>query len=175
MKLNKIMMATVMAFGISSTAYAADAGHGKVTFNGSIVDAPCSISQETADQTVNLGQVSNVALAAGGKTSPKQFKIELEDCTVETGKTVQVTFSGSKALKDNKNLLAITGSASGAGVAMKDGTGALIELGKAIEAQMLQNGKNTLQFTAFMQGLSDTSVVTPGEFTAVTDFTLAYP
>lgn len=43
MKLNKIMLATVLAFGVSSLANAADQGHGKVTFTGSIIDAPCSL------------------------------------------------------------------------------------------------------------------------------------
>lgn len=36
MKLNKIMLATVLAFGVSSLANAADQGHGKVTFTGSM-------------------------------------------------------------------------------------------------------------------------------------------
>ncbi|EIT7186889.1 MAG: type 1 fimbrial protein [Serratia marcescens] len=178
MQLNKIMMAAVVAFGLSSVAHAADQGHGTVTFTGSIVDAPCSISPETIDQTVNLGQVSNVALKDGGKSTPKNFKIELENCTVTTGKTVQVTFTGAKAQESNKNLLAITGSASGAGIAMTDTSGALVELGKAGTAQILQNGKNTLQFAAYMQGLSGgetAATVVPGDFTAITDFTLAYP
>ena len=176
MQLNKIMMAAVVAFGISSSAYAADAGHGTVTFNGSIVDAPCSISPETVDQTVNLGQVSNVALTAGGRSTPKNFRIDLEDCTVETGSTVQVTFTGAKALESNNNMLAITGSARGAGIIMTDTSGAPITLGEATTAQMLQNGKNTLQFAAFMQGVVASGVaVVPGDFTAITDFTLAYP
>lgn len=42
-------------------ANAADQGHGTVTFTGSIIDAPCSIAPESIDQTVNLGQISNVA------------------------------------------------------------------------------------------------------------------
>ena len=46
MKLNKIMMAAVIAFGASSFAQAADQGHGKVTFTGSIIDAPCSIAHQ---------------------------------------------------------------------------------------------------------------------------------
>ncbi|AYO39790.1 fimbrial protein [Serratia sp. P2ACOL2] len=180
MKLNKIMMAAVVAFGMSSMAHA-DEGHGKVNFTGSIVDAPCSITPETVDQTVNLGQVSNVALKDGGRSTPKNFQIDLENCTVETGKTVQVTFTGAKAQETNKNLLAITGSASGAGIAMTDTSGALVELGKAGTAQMVQNGNNTLQFSAYMQGLTaagegGTAIdVVPGDFAAVTDFTLTYP
>ena len=180
MQLNKIMLAAVMVFGMSSVAQA-DSGKGTVTFTGSIVDAPCSISPETVDQTVSLGQVSNVALKDGGKSTPKNFKIELENCTVATGKTVQVTFTGAKAQESNKNLLAIAGSASGAGIAMTDTSGSLVELGKAGTAQMLQNGKNTLQFAAYMQGLGGgtgnpaPADVVPGDFTAITDFTLTYP
>jgi type 1 fimbria pilin len=41
MKLNKIMLAAVMAMGVSSfAANAVDAGHGKVTFKGSIWIGP---------------------------------------------------------------------------------------------------------------------------------------
>ena len=57
MKLNKIMMAAVIAFGASSFT-GSRSGHGKVTFTGSIIDAPCSIAPESIDQTVDLGQVS---------------------------------------------------------------------------------------------------------------------
>lgn len=34
MKLNKIMMATVLAFGVSSSVFADDKVNGKVTFTG---------------------------------------------------------------------------------------------------------------------------------------------
>ncbi|MGP2706387.1 fimbrial protein, partial [Serratia marcescens] len=84
MKLNKIMLTAVLAFGVSSLAHAADQGHGKVTFTGSIIDAPCSISPETVDQTVDMGQVSNVALKNGGKSAPRQFDIKLEQCDNST-------------------------------------------------------------------------------------------
>ncbi|WP_332459523.1 fimbrial protein, partial [Serratia marcescens] len=80
MKLNKIMMAAVLAFGVASVAHAKDQGHGTVTFKGAIIDAPCSITPETVDQTVNLGQISNVALKNGGQSSPKNFVIKLENC-----------------------------------------------------------------------------------------------
>ena len=81
MKLNKIMLAAVMAFGVSTVANAAvkDQGHGKVTFSGSIIDAPCSIAPESLDQTVELGAISNVALKSGGKSTPRNFQIKLED------------------------------------------------------------------------------------------------
>jgi len=181
MKLNKIMMAAVLAFGVTSVAHAAvkDQGHGTVTFTGSIIDAPCSITPESADQTVNLGQVSNIALKDGGKSTPKNFQIKLENCeliSADPGKNnaVSVTFSGAASAVDTE-LLGITGTAKGASVAITDGSGSLVKLGKASNAQKLQNGNNSLSFAAYLQGSKASgAVITPGEFQAVADFTLAY-
>ncbi|AXK22111.1 Fimbria A protein precursor [Serratia marcescens] len=179
MKLNKIMMAAVLAFGVTSVAHAADQGHGTVTFKGSIIDAPCSITPETVDQTVNLGQVSNVALKDGGQSTPKNFQVKLENCELTDkapGKNnaVTITFTGASSVDDTK-LLGITGTAKGAGIAITDGAGKLIELGKASSAQSLGNGSNTLSFAAYLQGSkASNAVVTPGDFQSVADFTLAY-
>ncbi|HEJ7114410.1 TPA: type 1 fimbrial protein [Serratia marcescens] len=179
MKLNKIMMTAVLAFGVTSVAHAADQGHGTVTFKGSIIDAPCSITPETVDQTVNLGQVSNVALKDGGQSTPKNFQVKLENCELTDkapGKNnaVTITFTGASSVDDTK-LLGITGTAKGAGIAITDGAGKLIELGKASSAQSLGNGSNTLSFAAYLQGSkASNAVVTPGDFQSVADFTLAY-
>lgn len=181
MKLNKIMMAAVLAFGVTSVAHAAvkDQGHGTVTFKGAIIDAPCSITPETVDQTVNLGQVSNVALKDGGHSTPKNFVIKLENCELTSttpGKNnaVAITFTGASSVDDAK-LLGITGTAKGAGIAITDGSGKLIELGTATSAQTLQNGNNTLNFSAYLQGSKASgAVITPGDFQSVADFTLAY-
>ena len=81
MKLNKIVMALVLAFSTVSGAQAADQGHGKVTFTGSIIDAPCSITPQSIDQTVDLGQISKEALLSGGKSTPRNFSIGLENCS----------------------------------------------------------------------------------------------
>jgi len=185
MKLNKIMLAAVMAFGVSSVAHAAvkDQGHGKVTFSGSIIDAPCSIAPDSLDQTVELGAISNVALKGngteGGKSTPRNFQIKLENCDLNPtapGKnnSVKVTFSGSPS-EANNALLGITGTAKGAGIAITDGSGKLITLGQASDARDLQNGANTLSFAAYLQGAAaSTATITPGEFQSVADFTLAY-
>ncbi|MBH3093036.1 fimbrial protein [Serratia ureilytica] len=179
MKLNKIMLAAVMALGVSSLAHAADQGHGKVTFSGSIIDAPCSISPESVDQTVELGAISNVALKNGGKSTPRNFQIKLENCELTTagaGKNnaVSLTFTGSTS-EANKDLLGITGTAKGAGIALTDGSGSQIALGTPTNARTLQSGANTLSFAAYLQGSSaSNAVIVPGEFQSVADFTLAY-
>ncbi|HHR6038863.1 TPA: fimbrial protein [Providencia alcalifaciens] len=176
MKMNKALLAATVVLGMSSLAHAADQGHGKVTFTGSIIDAPCSIAPESIDQTIELGQVSNAALKDGGQSTPKNFDIKLENCSFGTPAAknkVQVTFTGMESVAGN-GLLGITGNAKGASVAITQGDGKVIELGKPTKEQGLQDGNNTLSFAAYMQGDGESAVITEGDFQAVTDFTLAY-
>ncbi len=120
-----------------------------------------------------------MALKNGGKSTPRNFQIKLENCELtakDPGKnnSVALTFSGSASEADSK-LLGITGTAKGAGIAITDGAGTNIELGKPSKARELQNGANTLSFAAYLQGSSaSTAVIVPGEFQSVADFTLAY-
>jgi type 1 fimbria pilin len=182
MKLNKIMMAAALAFGTICTAQAADQGHGKVTFTGSIIDAPCSINPESIDQTVELGQISKVALVGGGKSTPRNFSIDLENCSFGSPAAknkVQVTFTGMNGIeseaKAKNGLLGITGTAGGASIAITQGDGEVIKLGEPTKEQVLQDGNNTLTFAAYMQGDGgDASTITEGDFQSVADFTLAY-
>lgn len=180
MKFNKTMLAAVVFIGVSSVAHAVvkDQGHGTVTFTGSIIDAPCSITPETIDQTVDLGQVSNVALKDGGKSTPRNFQIDLENCelvTTGTGKNnmVSLTFTGMESSAGNGRL-GITGTAQGASIAITDGAGTVIELGKPTQAQSLQSGNNTLSFSAYLQGDNASGGIVPGNFQSIADFTLAY-
>lgn len=178
MKLNKLMMITTVAFGLTTTAYA-DSGQGKVTFTGSIIDAPCSISPDSVDQTVDLGQISKAALNNGGKSTPRNFSINLENCTFGTPASknkVTLTFTGMESAANN-GLLGITGTASGASIAITSGDGTIIKLGEPTKEQVLQDGSGTLSFAAYMQGdMSDDkpATITEGEFQSVADFTLAY-
>ncbi|HHQ4308826.1 TPA: fimbrial protein [Serratia fonticola] len=176
MKLNKIVLGVSLALGIASFANAADItdqGHGTVTFTGSIIDAPCSISPDSIDQTVDLGQVSDVSLAAGGTSTPKFFEIVLEKCRVDDkGKSVTATFNGANGVINGS--LGMTGTAQGASIMLSDSKGTQIKLGEKTSTQVMQNGNNTLGFTAYLQGNGASSAVVPGDFKSVANFTLAY-
>ncbi|OJT44273.1 fimbrial protein [Serratia plymuthica] len=175
MKMNKALLAAAVVFGMSSLAHA-DQGHGKVTFTGSIIDAPCSIAPESIDQTVDLGQISNAALKDGGQSTPRNFDIKLESCSFGTPAAknkVQVTFTGMESNAGN-GLLGITGNAKGASLAITQADGQVITLGQATKEQTLQDGNNTLSFAAYLQGDGASATITEGDFQAVTDFTLAY-
>ncbi|HDT2108503.1 TPA: fimbrial protein [Enterobacter roggenkampii] len=171
MEINKILLAVTVAMGMSqvSLAHAEDQGHGQVKFHGMIIDSPCSIDDQSQDQTVELGQISDVALSNGGTSKPKSFNVMLKNCSISTASTVTTTFTGL-AGQDGK--LGISGTASGAGIVLTDAAGNKIELAKPSSAHTLQNGDNTLSFAAYVQG--DGASVTPGEFSSVADFTLAY-
>lgn len=176
MSMNKTLLAAAMVFGMASLAHAADQGNGKVTFTGSIIDAPCSISPESADQTVDLGQISKTALLDGGKSTPRNFSVDLDNCAFGTPAAknkVQLTFTGMESAVNN-GLLGITGTASGASVAITSADGQLIKLGTPSKSQASQGGKNTLSFAAYMQGDGASATITEGDFQSVADFTLAY-
>lgn len=174
MNMKKIVLAVAMASTFSmGIAQAKDEGHGTVTFTGSIIDAPCSITPDSTDQTVDLGEVSNVALKDGGTSNPQPFAIKLEQCDISTLKTVKATFTGAPSA-GNPDLLGITGTAKGASIAITNGSGQIITLGTASPAQTLQNGNNTLEFSAYLQGDGASATIVPGSFQSVADFTLAY-
>lgn len=174
MKASKIALAIGLGMVIlSGSVNAADQGSGTVTFNGEIIDAPCSVAPESVDQVVEMGQISNRVLLNQGKSVTKPFHIELQDCDVTTQKSVNITFGGSADV-NNPELLGIAGSATGAGIGIVTGTGELVELGKPTDTTTLLEGDNTLEFAAYLQGSSASAAVVPGEFTSVANFTLAY-
>jgi type 1 fimbria pilin len=176
MKLNKIVLCVSLALGVASFANAADIpdqGHGTVTFTGSIIDAPCSIHPDSIDQTVNLGQVSDVVLKDSGTSTPKFFEIVLEKCNLEgKAKAVTATFNGATGLTNGS--LGMTGTAKGASIVLTDSVGTQIKLGTKTSPQHLTNGNNTLGFTAYLQGAGASVAITPGDFKSVANFTLAY-
>ncbi|MBL3523571.1 type 1 fimbrial protein [Serratia plymuthica] len=185
MKLNKIMMAAVLAFGATSMmAQAANQGSGTVTFTGEIIEAPCSIAPGNIDQTVPLGQVSNLSLKDGGESGVKEpFKIILEDCTVATAKTVKTTFtgkSGGTTGTDTKSVGFGSGStAAGASIIITDTNDAnkAVELGKATTGQVLAIGDTDaeLEFKAFLKGNGGAlTTIKSGAFTSVVNFALSY-
>lgn len=164
----------VLLASSASVVHAAGAGAGTVTFNGSIIEAACSIDPDSVDQTVGLGQVAKSQLADGGTAAPEEFYIKLTGCDVAslTDKTVTTTFTGAGSAQV-PGALGIVGTARGAGIMMVDGSGTPVVLGAATQPQLLQDGSNSLAFGAFLKGQA-TGDITPGDFTAVTNFSLAY-
>lgn len=155
---------------------ATDQGSGTVTFKGSIIDAPCSISPDTANQTVDLGQISSAAIEAG-TTTPVPFQLKLENCTLTDENTVTVTFNGTPNYYDSTvlGLSGTGGNDTAVGIVLGDQSGQKIALGSPSAAQQLQNGANTLQFSAWLDDITrGWDIITPGDFSSVANFTMNY-
>lgn len=177
MKINIIALLLSAGFVANSFAAIQDQGKGQIKFTGSIIDAPCSITPDTSNQNIYLGQVSSVALKDGGKSTPVSFQIDLEKCDTTTLKGVQATFTGPQSA-GNADLLGITGSAKGASIAITDGAGTPIKFGTPTAKQLIMNGSNSLSFSAYLQG--DTAAeggateIVPGEFSSIVNYALSY-
>ncbi|CAI2092119.1 Fimbria A protein precursor [Serratia fonticola] len=147
-----------------------------MTVSGSIIktQTSCAIAPESIDQTVTLGQVADAALLennGSGKSTVQRFNIQLEDCEVSGGNSVTVTFVG---VEGKEGRLGITGTASGASVALADGSGNVLELGKPSKSISLQNGNNILPFTVYLQGDGVPGNIQAGDYQAATGFMLNF-
>jgi type 1 fimbria pilin len=174
-KVNKLVvglgLSVVMMAGFAN---AADVSTGKINFKGSIVNAACSLKAGSDGQEVDMGQVSATGLV-NKKTPVNNFQLELINCDATTLKSVTTTFNGVKA-GENAKLLSTVGSARGAGIEIAYAGGAMT-LGVASPVYPLIAGMEqaTLPFTA--QLVATTGVakdIVPGEFSAVTNFSLSY-
>lgn len=167
----------VVSFG----ANAAPQGQGKVTFNGTVVDAPCGIDAQSADQSIDFGQVSKVLLNNGGTSTPKSFDIKLTDCDITNYKagnagnkagTVSLTFSGVQAGTD---MLQTVGSTNTA-ILITDPHGKAVKFdgATATGVSSLVDGDNTIHFTALVKKDTSGNDVAEGAFSAVANFNLTY-
>ncbi len=93
----KSVLGMAAAFAFCSVANAADQGQGKVNFKGTVIDAPCGIAPESADQSIDFGQISKAHLEANSISVKKELDIKLVNCTFDSDKlkTVKVAFSGT--------------------------------------------------------------------------------
>ncbi|MGL5997432.1 MAG: fimbrial protein [Pseudomonas proteolytica] len=151
----------------------ANAADGTVTFLGSVHSGACSIKPDSVDQTIRLGAIAKHQLQAGGKSEPRRVLIELEGCDLAglTDNTVTTTFTGAPS-SVVPGALGTVGSADRIGIMMTHGS-KVIELGVPTTPQAIVAGDNTLEFGAYVQGAA-TGTIVPGDFSAVTNFTLAY-
>jgi type 1 fimbria pilin len=174
MNFKKTLLALIItASGFTAVNASANGGSGQITFNGSIIDSPCSIHAGDDSQIVELGQVSSALLTAGKESAPQSFTLRLENCAITTKDTVTATFTGTASAADSESL-GLTGSAGGAHILMETDNGTKVKLNVPTAEQTLIDGNNTLGFSARLKPDSASATITPGSFTSVTNFVLNY-
>ncbi|MDQ8061171.1 fimbrial protein [Escherichia coli] len=170
----KSSLGIAIAFSLCAVAHAANQGQGVVNFKGTVIDAPCGIAPESADQTIDFGQISKTHLENSGISVKKDVDIKLVNCDLSGGeKKVKVTFSG-RSLGDGTEL----GTAGNTGTAIKmsaaDGSFVKFDGATSVGSYNLKTGDNTMRYSAWVQKASTASSVTEGAFTAVANFNLTY-
>lgn len=172
MNIVKTVMAGAVAMAlVSFGANAANQGQGIVNFKGTVIDAPCGIAPESADQSIDFGQISKSHLNGGGISKAQNLDIKLVNCDVtNVTKGVALTFSGN-TVNGTATELATAGQTNTAIVI--NGYGSDITFGQATDNIKLTNGDNTLRFQSWVKEATGKTAA-EGDFTAVANFNLTY-
>lgn len=149
-----------------------------LTLSGALVAAACKIKAGDEVLAVDLGAVTNADLYLNTRTVGKAVQINLEECDTSISNTVRTTFSGSESTQ-LPGLLALGGTIEkGVAIGLETLAGTPLPLNVASAGQTLSNGANVIAFKVFLkaepQAIANHSIM-PGDFTAVSTFTLGYP
>ncbi|WP_414667602.1 fimbrial protein, partial [Escherichia coli] len=134
-----------------------------------VIDAPCGIAPESADQSIDFGQISKSHLEKDGISEKKDLNIKLVNC--EPNNTVKVTFTGA-TIDGAVNELGTAGD-TGTAVVISGQDGKLVSFGSEGAAQSLKEGENTLHYSSWVKKATN-GTVKEGDFTAVANFNLTY-
>lgn len=169
--MNKIVFCSLSfaSFLLALGANAAYQGQGVVNFKGTIIDAPCGIDPESADQTIDFGQISKSHLDSDGISVKKYLGIKLINC--EPNKSVKVTFSGA-TINGAVNELGTAGD-TGTAVVISGQDGKLVSFGTEGADQTLQEGENILHYSSWVKKATG-GTIKEGDFTAVANLNLTY-
>lgn len=153
----------------------AQAADGTINFTGNITDQACTVDTASANQTVNLGNVSAKAFAAAGDVAaPTKFSINLTNCP-QTVTQARVKFDGTTN-STNQTILALSSgqTATNVGVALYEADSTTqIPVASASASQTITTvGPNVLNFVA--KYMATTASVGTGTANAVTNFTVNY-
>ncbi|HBN6457058.1 TPA: type 1 fimbrial protein [Escherichia coli] len=174
----KSTLGIAIAFSLCAVAHAANQGQGVVNFKGTVIDAPCGIAPESADQTIDFGQISKSHLKNDGISVKKDLDIKLVNCdfTAPTAKkTVSVTFSGTPVNGHTDELGTAGDTGTAVVVSASDGSMVKFDGTTSSNATQLQDGDNTLKYTTWVKKSSAAGTeVKEGDFTAVANFNLSY-
>ncbi|MEX5431838.1 fimbrial protein [Klebsiella michiganensis] len=170
------MKKTILLLSLSCLSCSALAHDGTVNITGTIQGNTCTVTTDTANQQVTLGDIAAKQFTAAGSASqPIKFTIGLKNCG-SAASAVSLTFTG-EADTTNSDLLALTsqaGSAAGVGVAILDSQRTLVPLNSASRQYTLDPQQTSQNLTFYGEMVATSSPVTAGSVDATTTFSLTY-
>ncbi|WP_300005223.1 fimbrial protein [uncultured Cedecea sp.] len=178
MKLNKVAMAVALTAAIGSMSALADSTNGQIELSGELVNTACGLSPSSSPVTVDFGQVP-VALLEGGGQATETKNIELQYCDTTVAQTAVVTYTPTSVNTQDASLAAFTsGTATGAGIGLKDSASNNVVWGAATTPVTLVDGTSSIPFVAFLKAeaaaAGTTPAVTAGAFQSTINFKIDY-
>lgn len=177
MKKNKFIpkaLSTALLLLTAHNALAADTPNLEIT--GTIVSRTCSVSAESQNMTVQMGNASNKQFfQAGEGANYVPVTVHLEKCGKEANQ-VSVTFTGTPD-SVNPNLLALGAdaqAATGVAIALYDGDKTLIPINTATDPSPLEPSSANVALPFYARYLATGSQVRSGTANAVATFSLVY-
>lgn len=189
MNLNKLLQTAGFLALTAVTGYAlADEGgaggggtytgaptQGQIMLTGELVNSACGLAPNSSPVQVDFGQLTTSSLKGGKRAGNVQKNIELQGCDTTVAKTATVTYTPNTIDPGNAKLAAFTsGTASGAGIGLKDNANQDVVWGTASAKVNLVNGETKIPFVAFVQAESDSATVVPGAFQSAINFQIDY-
>lgn len=179
MKLNKIVLATVLASGLTSfasmAAYTGVPTTGTIELTGELVNSACGLSEESSPVKVNFAQIPVSNLADGKRAGNIKKDIVLQGCDTTVAQTATVTYTPSTVNPQDGSLAAFTsGTASGAGIGLRDSASQDVVWGQPAAAVNLVNGKTSIPFVAYLKADNAANTVVPGNFDSTINFKIDY-
>lgn len=146
------MVMVLPLMSVAGNRHYVDIHGGDVHFYGQVVNAACSVTADTANQIVQMGQVrSSDFKNLGDWIDPVSFQIKLEDCNTNVSQTAGVIFNGQTDGKDPQVFQTGAGASAskGVGLGIFDADGNLLVPDTAPPwFAPLQEGNTTLSYMA---------------------------
>lgn len=175
MKMNKVAMAVAFTAALGSMSVLADTTNGQIEFQGELVNTACGLAPNSSPVSVDFGQIPVSALANGAHAGNVQKNIELQHCDTTVATSAVVSYTPTSLNPADATLAAFTsGTASGAGIGMKDSASQDVVWGQGTTAVQLVDGTNTIPFVAYVKADNAAGTVTAGAFQSTINFQIDY-
>ncbi len=153
-------------------------GANNLKFHGALVAEPCVIPAGEENIQLDFGTLIDKYLYLNQRTHGQQFELNLLDCDLSLGASVNISFSGVENPK-LPGLLALSAEsqASGIAIGMETIEGDLLPLNKSGYKYSLAKGSNRIVFKAYVEGEPDAilnKTIERGPFSTVATFRLEY-
>lgn len=148
------------------------AGETALEFKGKLIADPCQVSADSDYQTVEFGTIVSKTFINHNRTSPKRFKIHLEECDLELGNSVKIKFTGDED-SQQLNTFKVSGDAAGIAIAIEDEHGSTVKPDEYMSPVKLNEGDMILNWNAYVQS-GDYQKIKEGSFESSVTFHLEY-